>query len=49
MTGSMLTEKVFQVKTETGRIDVPDTITGGRCKISTDTGNILITLVKEGE
>ena len=49
VTGSMLTEKVFQVKTETGRIDVPDTITGGRCKISTDTGNILITLVKEGE
>ncbi|MDD4292096.1 MAG: DUF4097 family beta strand repeat-containing protein [Clostridia bacterium] len=42
--GSLLTEKVFIVRSDTGRIDVPKTITGGRCEITTDTGNIIITI-----
>ncbi len=40
--GSLLSEKVFIVRTDTGRIDVPKTITGGRCEITTDTGDIEI-------
>ena len=42
VTGSLLTEKVFITKTDTGRVDVPKTITGGRCEITTDTGDIRI-------
>ena len=42
--GSLLSEKVFIAKTDTGKIDVPNTITGGRCEITTDTGNIKITI-----
>ena len=42
--GSLLTKKVFIVKTDTGRIDVPNSITGGRCEITTDTGDINITV-----
>ena len=40
--GSLLTDKVFITKTDTGRIDVPNSITGGRCEITTDTGDIKI-------
>ncbi len=40
--GTLLTEKVFIVRTDTGRIDVPETVTGGKCKITTDTGKIII-------
>lgn len=43
VTGSLLTEKVFIVRTDTGKIDVPKTVTGGRCEITTDTGNVTIT------
>ena len=42
--GSLLTEKVFIIETSTGKIDVPETTTGGRCEITTDTGNIRITV-----
>ncbi len=42
VTGNLLTDKVFLVKSDTGRIDVPKTVTGGRCEITTDTGNIRI-------
>lgn len=40
--GSLLSEKVFIVQTDTGDIDVPKTVTGGRCEITTDTGDIEI-------
>ena len=40
--GSLLTDKVFITKTDTGCIDVPNSITGGRCEITTDTGDIKI-------
>lgn len=42
--GSLLTAKVFIAKTDTGRISVPDTTSGGRCEITTDTGDIKITV-----
>ncbi len=40
--GSLLSDKVFIVQTDTGRVDVPKTITGGRCEITTDTGDVVI-------
>lgn len=40
--GSLLTNKVFITKTSTGKIDVPNTTTGGKCEITTSTGNIQI-------
>ena len=44
VTGSLLTDKVFITRTDTGTVDVPRTVTGGRCEITTDTGNIKITV-----
>ena len=40
VTGTLLTDKVFIIQTDTGSVDVPKTITGGRCEITTDTGDI---------
>lgn len=42
--GSLLTDKVFVTKTDTGRVRVPATAVGGRCEITTDTGDIEITI-----
>lgn len=42
--GSLRTPKVFDVHTDTGRKEYPNTVTGGKCEIRTDTGNIQITL-----
>lgn len=42
--GSLLSEKVFVAETDTGDIDVPNTQSGGRCEITTNTGDIKITL-----
>lgn len=44
VTGTLLSEKVFITRSDTGRINVPETVTGGRCKITTDTGNIEISI-----
>ena len=44
VTGTLLAEKVFIAETDTGRVDVPKTTTGGKCEIETDTGNIKITI-----
>ncbi len=46
VTGSLLSEKVFIPRSDTGSIRVPETKNGGFCKITTDTGDIKITLVK---
>ncbi len=46
VTGTLLTDKVFITQSDTGSIDVPKTITGGKCEITTDTGNIKITVEK---
>ncbi len=40
--GTLLSEKIFITKTDTGSINVPKTVTGGRCEITTDTGDINI-------
>ncbi len=40
--GSLLTEKVFITKTSTGDISVPKSVTGGKCEITTSTGDIKI-------
>ena len=40
--GSLLTEKVFLVRSSTGEIHVPETVSGGTCKITTSTGDIHI-------
>lgn len=45
--GSFVSDKVFNVSTSTGKIDVPKTVTGGKCEIKTTTGNILISISKE--
>lgn len=44
VSGSLLSEKVFITRTDTGRIEVPETVTGGTCRITTDTGDIRITI-----
>lgn len=46
VSGSLLTEKVFVVKSDTGRVDVPSSSKGGECKITTDTGNIIISIAQ---
>ncbi len=46
VTGSLLTDKVFVVETDTGSMDVPRTVTGGRCEITTDTGDVRIKIQK---
>lgn len=42
VTGDLLSEKVFVTQTDTGDVDVPETIAGGKCEINTDTGDIKI-------
>ena len=42
--GSLLSSKIFTVNTNTGKKEVPESITGGKCKITTNTGDIKISL-----
>jgi len=44
VTGTILTEKVFLAKSGTGRVSVPQTVSGGICEIVTGTGGIEIGL-----
>lgn len=44
--GTLLSEKVFITKTDTGSVKVPETLSGGKCKITTDTGDIKIEIVQ---
>ena len=46
VSGSLLSSKVFICKTNTGKVTVPSTVEGGKCEISTDTGNIKIEIEK---
>ncbi len=46
VSGTLLSDKVFFAETDTGRVNVPKTISGGRCEITTDTGNIRIDVVQ---
>ncbi len=40
--GTLLSEKIFVTDTSTGRVRVPSSASGGRCEITTSTGNIEI-------
>ena len=42
--GSLLTGKEFITNSDTGKIRVPENSAGGRCEITTDTGDIRITI-----
>lgn len=42
VTGALLSEKIFITETNTGRVHVPKTVTGGKCEIKTSTGDIKI-------
>ena len=42
--GSFLTDKIIFAESDTGRVDVPHLTSGGKCEITTDTGNINITI-----
>ena len=44
VTGSLLSEKVFIPRSSTGKINVPETVAGGKCKVTTNTGEIAITV-----
>ncbi|MBQ1263512.1 MAG: DUF4097 family beta strand repeat protein [Oscillospiraceae bacterium] len=44
VTGTLLTNKVFIAETDTGKIEVPNSVNGGRCEITTDTGDIKISI-----
>jgi len=40
--GSLTTDKSFSVHTDTGRTVYPEFTSGGKCKITTDTGDVII-------
>ena len=42
--GNILSEKVFITETDTGTVKVPKTTKGGKCEITTDTGDIKISI-----
>lgn len=44
--GTLLSEKTFVTSTDTGRIDVSKSASGGKCEIITDTGDIKISVEK---
>ncbi len=44
VTGTLLSEKVFITETSTGSINVPKTTSGGKCEITTATGDINISI-----
>ena len=48
VTGTLRTKKVFITETDTGKVEVPKSITGGECEITTDTGDIKIEILKQG-
>lgn len=47
VTGTLASEKVFIAKSSAGDVNVPKTITGGKCEITTDTGDIDIDINKQ--
>ena len=46
VSGTLLTPKIFSAKTDTGKIDVPKSTSGGLCEVITDTGDIRISIAK---
>lgn len=46
VTGTLKSEKIFFADTRTGDVDVPRTTTGGKCEITTTTGDIELKIAK---
>lgn len=46
VTGTLLSEKTFLAQSDTGDIKVPKTISGGRCEITTSTGDIRLEIAQ---
>ena len=46
VTGTFKSDKVFITETSTGDIKVPESITGGKCKVTTSTGDIILDVIK---
>ncbi|MBO6040438.1 MAG: DUF4097 family beta strand repeat protein [Oscillospiraceae bacterium] len=46
VSGTLLSDKVFLTETDTGKVDTPKSIKGGRCEITTDTGDITLDVKK---
>ncbi len=44
VTGTLLSDKIFFAESDMGSVKVPKTSSGGRCEITTDTGNINISI-----
>ncbi|MBQ1821155.1 MAG: DUF4097 family beta strand repeat protein [Clostridia bacterium] len=44
VTGSLRSDKVFIAQSHTGDVSVPGSTSGGKCRITTDTGDIRITV-----
>lgn len=44
--GTLLSEKQFKTKTSTGKVNVPKTVNGGICEITTTTGDIDLTVIQ---
>ena len=44
ISGSLLSDKIFLTETDTGSIKVPQSVNGGKCELTTDTGDIRITV-----
>lgn len=42
VTGTLLSEKVFHAHSRTGKVDLPKTLTGGLCEITSSTGDIRV-------
>ena len=42
---SFISDKIVIYETDTGKVSVPKSTTGGRCEVTTDTGNIKITIL----
>jgi len=47
--GTLLSGKTFVAKSSTGRVSVPEDSEGGRCEVSTSTGDIRLSLYQEKE
>ncbi len=43
--GSLLSDKIFFTESSTGDINVPKSTTGGKCEVTTSTGNITFTII----
>jgi DUF4097 and DUF4098 domain-containing protein YvlB len=45
VTGSLLSDKIFVAKSSTGRVSVPDSASGGKCELTTSTGDIKLQVI----